>query len=116
MAKKPDATGFKKTFKQLHGVLKPYEKHFDVVKSTPTTYSLASRTAKTGSGAAVWFGGVQIMKNYVTFHFIPVYASPKLAGELSPALKRRMHGKGCLNFTDVDAAQLKELAAVTKKG
>jgi hypothetical protein len=116
MAKKADTAAFKITFKKLHGLLKPYEKHFDVVMNKPAAYYLASRTAKTRSGAAIWFGGVQMKKNYVTFHFIPVYASPALAGALSPALKKRMHGKGCFNFTEIEPAQLKELAAFTKKG
>jgi hypothetical protein len=116
MAKKADGAAFKATFKKLHDVLKPYEKHFDVVMDKPAAYYLASKTAKTKSGAAVWFGGVQIKKNYVSFHLIPVYASPTLAGGLSPELKKRMQGKSCFNFTDIDPAHLEEISAVTKKG
>jgi len=116
MAKKAAAVAFQSTFKKLHALLKPYEKHFDVVMDKPAAYYLASRTAKTKSGSAIWFGGVEIKKNYVSFHLIPVYASPKLAAELSPTLKKRMQGKSCFNFTDIDPAQVSELAAVTKKG
>jgi hypothetical protein len=35
---------------------------------------------------------------------------------LSPALKKRLQGKSCFNFTAVDPDQLKELATVTKAG
>ena len=113
---KTDAAAFKATYKSLYAILKPYEKHFDVVMDKPAAYYLASKTARTKSGAPVWFGGVQIKKNYVSFHLIPVYASPTLVNELSPDLRKRMQGKSCFNFTTMDPAHVKELAAITKKG
>ena len=39
-----------------------------------------------------------------------------LRNSLSPALRKRLQGKVCFNFTTVEPGQLKELAAVTKKG
>ena len=111
---KPGA--FDTTFAALKNVLKPFERHFDVVKDTRNAYYLASKTAKTRSKAAIWFGGVEIRKNYVSFHLIPVYAAPQLVKGLSPSLKKRMQGKSCFNFTDVEPAHLKELDVVTKKG
>ena len=115
MAQKP-AADFQSTFDALRKIITPYELSFDVVKETPKDYYLASKTAKTRSGAPVWFGGVSMMKNYVSFHLIPVYASPTLAKTLSPDLKKRMQGKSCFNFTTIQPAQLKELAALTKTG
>jgi len=114
MAKRP--ASFDATFQTLRKLLKPYEKTFDVVYDEPGRYYLASKTAKTRSGAAIWFGGVQMMKNYVTFHLIPVYANPGLLEGATPALARRKQGKGCFNFTEIDPAQVKELSALTKKG
>ena len=111
---KPGA--FETTFAALKNVLKPFERHFDVVKDTRNAYYLASKTAKTRSKAAIWFGGVEIKKNYVSFHLIPVYAAPQLVKDLSPSLKKRMQGKSCFNFTDIEPAHLKELDVVTKKG
>ena len=113
---KQAAADFRSTFDALRKIITPYESSFDVVKDTPKDYYLASRTAKTRSGAPVWFGGVSIMKNYVSFHLIPVYASPKLAKAVSPDLKKRMQGKSCFNFTTIEPAKLKELAALTKTG
>ena len=68
------------------------------------------------SGAAIWFGGVQIMKSYVSFHLIPVYAAPQLLKDASPSLLKRMQGKSCFNFTEIDRDHVKELTALTKKG
>ena len=112
----PKPGAFEATFAALKNVLKPFERHFDVVKDTRNAYYLASKTAKTRSKAAIWFGGVEIKKNYVSFHLVPVYAAPQLVKDLSPSLKKRMQGKGCFNFTDIEPAHLKELDVVTKKG
>ena len=35
---------------------------------------------------------------------------------MSPALKQRMQGKACFNFTSVDEALFTELAALTERG
>jgi hypothetical protein len=110
------ADPFQKTFKTLRAILKPYEPKLTVVMNEPRKYYLGSTRTKTKSGSLIWFGGVQIMKNYVTFHFIPVYANPALRDTLSPSLLKRMQGKGCFNFTDVDPVHVKELEAVTKRG
>ena len=110
------ANPFQGTFDTLRRLLKPYERQFAAVVDAPGKYYLATKTSKTSSGAAVWFGGVEIKKNYVTFHLVPVYAAPALVKTLSPSLRKRMHGKGCFNFTDIEPAQLTELKALTKRG
>jgi hypothetical protein len=107
---------FPATFAALRRVLKPYEKSFTVIADEPGRYYLESRTAKTTSGAAIGFGGVEIMKNYVSFHLMPVYASPRLLKTVSPSLLKRMQGKSCFNFTEVAPEHVKELTALTKKG
>jgi hypothetical protein len=93
---------FAETFTSLRKVLKPYERHFVVIADEPGRYYLATRTAKTQSGSAIWFGGVEIKKNYVSFHLIPVYADPALLNGASPALLTRMQGKSCFNFTAIE--------------
>ena len=107
---------FQATFETLKKVFGPYTRKFDVIVDKPGKFYLASRTAKTSSGAAIWFGGVDIRKNYVSFHFIPVYAMPALVKTLSPSLKKRMQGKGCFNFTAIEPAHVKELKALAKTG
>jgi hypothetical protein len=112
----PKRDAFQATFERLRAVLKPYEPKLTVVMDKPRAYYLASNTSTTKSGAAIWFGGVEIKKNYVSFHLIPVYAHPALVESLSPTLRKRMQGKSCFNFTEIDAAHVKELTALTRKG
>ena len=50
----------------------------------------------------MWFGSVQPMKNYVSYHLMPVYMNPVLQAKISPALKKRMQGKACFNFKAPD--------------
>ena len=91
----------------------------DTVVESPrclTPYYLASKTSKTTSGAAIWFGGVEIKKNYVSFHLVPMYGNPALMKGASPSLLKRKQGKGCFNFTAIDPAHVEELAAITKRG
>ena len=81
----PKTDAFDSTFATLRKLLKPYEKQFEVVADEPGKYYLASKTAKTRSGTAIWFGGVQIMKSYVSFHLGAVEsntASLRLAARL----------------------------------
>jgi hypothetical protein len=112
----PNSAAFHATFETLRALLKPYEPRLTVVMDKPRAYYLASKTSTTASGSAIWFGGVEIKKNYVSFHLIPVYANAALRESLSPPLRKRMQGKSCFNFTAIDPAHVKELAAITKKG
>lgn len=82
----------------------------------PGDYQVGSRTTKDRIGRPLYVAGVKTGKNYVSYHLMPVYAVPTIAQMLSPALKKRMQGKSCFNFTTVDPDQLKELAAVTTAG
>jgi len=45
-----------------------------------------------------------------------VYACPELLDGMSPELKKRMQGKACFNFKEVDDKLFKELAKLTDKG
>ena len=45
---------------------------------------------------------------------MPVYMQPELLATVSPELKSRMQGKSCFNFSSVEPALFKELAALTK--
>lgn len=45
-----------------------------------------------------------------------VYACPDLLKAMSPELKKRMQGKSCFNFKEVDEKLFKELAKLTKAG
>jgi hypothetical protein len=64
----------------------------------------------------LFFGAVQIRKNYVSYHLMPVYVMPQLLNDMSPDLRKRMQGKSCFNFKTVDEALFVELAELTAAG
>ena len=64
----------------------------------------------------LYFAGVRTGKNYVSFHLLPAYDSPELVQSISPALKKRMQGKACFNFTQVDSDCFAELGRLTSEG
>jgi hypothetical protein len=63
-----------------------------------------------------WFGGVRVGRRYVSYYLMPVYVEPALLDDVSLALKRRMQGKSCFNFTRVDEALFAELGNLTRHG
>lgn len=67
-------------------------------------------------GKPLYFAGLRTGKNYVSFHLLPVYSAPELLKGMSPALKKRMQGKACFNFTTVDEACFAELGRLTAAG
>jgi len=98
----------RKLIEPYAGTLKPHAKASDYILIGPPT--------PRSQGKDVWFGGVQIKKNYVSYHLMPVYAFPDLLDGLSPELKKRMQGKSCFNFKTVDKTLFKELGTLTRKG
>lgn len=62
-----------------------------------------------------FFGAVQAKKSYVSYHLMPVYEDPSLLDGISPALRKRMQGKSCFNFSAPDSALFDELDALTAR-
>ena len=77
---------------------------------------MGSPTMKDRIGRPLYFAGVKTGKNYVSYHVMPLYMKPDLMKVVPPALKKRMQGKSCFNFTRVDEGLLQELAALTARG
>ena len=86
-----------------------------VVADTPQYYALETHHVMKNK-RRLYFAGVRRGKAYVSFHLMPVYASPEIAGKISPALKKRMQGKACFNFSAPDEKLFRELGKVTKAG
>ncbi len=112
----PKTGGFADTFAALRAILAPHAKRMTVTVDEPGHYQLASPTMTDRIGRPLFCASVQVNKNYVSYHLMPVYGNKPLRDNLSPSLRKRMHGKSCFNFTTVEPGQLEELAAVTKKG
>lgn len=107
-------TEFSAVFKELKKILKPYGPKLTITADTPEAYSLDGPYSEKWK-KAVFFGAVQIKKNYVSFYLMPVYMFPELLKDVSPELKKHMQGKSCFNFKKVEPDLFNELASLTHK-
>jgi hypothetical protein len=105
---------FAKVFKALKAILAAHVDELVIAADKADHYCL--NTTKDCRKRPMNFGEVKIGKNYVSYHLMPVYCCPELVKSMSPELGKRMQGKACFNFREVDAALFAELAKVTKIG
>lgn len=105
---------FLDAYAALRSILAPYAKKMDVQDDSDRGYSLNSR--KPYRDRTLFFASAVVMKNYVSFHLMPVYAFPDLLKTASPDLKKRMQGKSCFNFKEPEPALFAELKSLTKAG
>ena len=112
MANKDD---FAIVFAKLKAIFKPYAKKMDIAADNRTHYLLNTHYIMKNK-KPLCFGGVRLGKNYVSFYLMSVYASPDLLKAMSPELKKRMQGKSCFNFKEVDEKLFQELGKLTKAG
>ena len=103
------------SFNSIKSILKKYEKSLRVIADSNDNYCLNAGYDEKRK-ADIYFGGVQIKKNYVSFHLMPVYVNPNLLQNLSPELKKRMQGKSCFNFKVIEMKLITELSMLTKNG
>jgi hypothetical protein len=106
---------FNLCFNELKKILKKYEKHLKVTSNNIGVYNLYAGYSEKYK-RDIYFGGVVVNKNYVSYHLMPIYMNPKLLDKISPDLKKRMQGKSCFNFKEVDKKLFKELSNLTKRG
>jgi len=111
----PDKDKFNEVFHRLIAIFKPYAKKMVVVQDTPSCYYLDTRYIMKNK-KPLCFGAVRLGKNYVSFNLMSVYACPDLLKGMSPELKKRMQGKSCFNFKEVDEKLFQELDKLTKAG
>ena len=111
----PDQKDLQATFARLKKILQKYEKYLTVTADEPGNYYLDAAYSEKFK-RQIFFGAVRIKKSYVSFYLMPVYAFPDLLKGISPALKKRMQGKSCFNFTTIDDELFRELAKLTKQG
>jgi hypothetical protein len=105
---------FSAVFERLRDILAQHADGLVVVRDDPGDYYLNTGFAR-ADGYVFMFGAVTTKARFVSYHLIPVYASPDLKASLSPALLGRMQGKSCFNFTKVDDGLFAELAEVTAR-
>jgi len=85
---------FPVVFEQLKQIFKPYAPKLTVTADTPNAYSLDGPYSEKWK-KVIFFGSAQIKKNYVSFYLMPVYLFPQLLKDISPELKKNMHGRTC---------------------
>ena len=102
-------------FGELRTILARYADRLSVQRDQADDYYLdAGIYPRTGK--PLFFGAVQVKKNYVSFHLMPVYVYPDLLDGVSEELRGRMQGKSCFNFKRAEDALFAELAALTERG
>ena len=72
-----------------------------------------SVNGETYRGKPLYYAGVRMGKNYVSYHLVTVYLNKV---RMSPELKKRMQGKGCFNFASMDEKLFSELDQLTVAG
>jgi hypothetical protein len=111
----PKERDFPAVFTRLKSILEPYAPRLTVKIDGAEGYSLDGAFSPKFK-QDVFFGSVQIKKNYVSFYLMPVYMFPELLDGISERLSKRMQGKSCFNFTAIDTEAMDELAALAEKG
>ena len=99
-------------FAELHKILAPYAAKLDTQRDDESELYVDTHHHQKNK-KPLFFGAVQLKKSYVSFHLMPIYFKPELLASVSSELKGRMQGKSCFNFSIVNPALFKELAALT---
>lgn len=101
-------------FRALRAHLVRNASGYATLHDAPGKYYLVSPKRNRGD-KPVWFGGVEIMKRYVSYHLFAIGADPALLKSLSPGLRRRMQGRACFNLATLDEAMIAELGGLTDR-
>lgn len=107
-------TDFGSTFASLSKVLRKHATRFSIKTDEPGNLYVELRPVAL-KAMPKFLGAVQSKKSYVSYHLMPFYEHPALLSGISDALRGRMHGKSCFNFTADEPSLFKELDALTKK-
>ena len=116
----PNNNDFAAVFADLRAILKRQSTAFSVADDTPTRYCLEApigpATLKAWGGKAkrptIPIAWTEIGKAYVSFHLMSLDAAPEPP---SKALKARLQGKTCFNFSSPDPVLFTELEELTAK-
>ncbi|MBZ5627344.1 MAG: hypothetical protein LAO06_00595 [Acidobacteriia bacterium] len=114
-ARRSSTADFAATFRELKTILEPYGDKLRAAHDKPSYYYLETHD-KPYRGRAIMFAAVRTGKAYVSFHLFPLYTCPRMTAGMSPALKKRMQGKTCFNFTAPDPTLFAELKKLTAEG
>ena len=97
---------------RLRAILEPYRDRLAVTADGPGGLALELPAYKGQPWG--YAAGTRLGKRYVSYYLMAVYGEPGILDGMSPALRRRMQGKSCFNFTTIDEPLFAELAALTE--
>jgi hypothetical protein len=108
-------------FTRLRDILAGQASAFSVAHDSAERYGLE---APIGPATLQAWGGrvrtpmipvawVEVRKAYVSYHLMGISGNARVMDSLSPALRARMQGTSCFNFTSVGDAIVRELERVT---
>jgi hypothetical protein len=106
---------FTEVFNTLKPLISSYAESMDIETDTKNIFRLDTRHMM-NNGKPLFFASIVINKSYVSYHLMPVYVFPELLNGMSPALKKRMQGKSCFNFTALEETLVSELKSLTQAG
>ena len=86
----------------------------DATTDEPGNLVVKTRWTEGKKKEPAWFGAVQVKKNYVAYHLMPLYALPALKDGISPELEQRMQGKSCFNFRKMEPELFDPLERLTR--
>jgi len=101
-------------FRELKSVMASYSAPMECSEDSSDCYNLFTRHIQ-DNGKALYFGGIKINKNFVSYHLMPIYVFPELTLSMDPELKKHLKGKSCFNFKTLNASQLKQLKILTER-
>lgn len=104
----------KLVYAALVKIMNKHEKNLKVSTDNKSNYLLTGPMSERFK-KELWFGAVQVKKNYVGYHLMPVYMYADLVKEIPIELKKRMQGKSCFNFKKIDKDLFRQLAELTDK-
>jgi hypothetical protein len=108
-------------FARLRDVLKAHSAVLETSHDSAERYTLEApvgpATLRSWGGkqraATIPVAWVQVEKAYVSYHLMGVAGNAQLLTGLSPELRKRMQGKACFNFKELDDELLPEIERVT---
>jgi hypothetical protein len=114
----PKNTDFESVFAELRAILKRQSGVLSVADDSPKRYCLEApigpATLKAWGGKVkrptIPIAWTEIGKSYVSFHLMSLDAAPQPP---SKALRARLQGKTCFNFTSPEPTLFKELEKLT---
>jgi len=109
------ASDLQAVFDRLKPLFEAYSDRCVVMKDEASAYILGTHEVREKDGYRTWFGGVETKKSYVSVHLMPVYVHPDLLQQADPLLLKRMQGKSCFNFKNVDDDLLRSLASLIER-